>query len=82
VIDCKLQRIFDEFCDLAGVPEIARDPRFNSRENRFTNRKALYFLLENLFMTKTGEEWLALLEDRIPIAPINTVDKALSIHRS
>jgi len=78
VIDCNLQRIFNEFCALAGVPEIARDPRFNSRDNRFANRKELYDLLEKLFMTKTGEEWLELLEDRIPIAPINTVDKALA----
>ncbi len=78
VIDCNLQRIFDEFCTLAGVSEIARDPRFNSRDNRFIHRKELYDLLEKLFMTKTGEEWLELLEDRIPIAPINTVDKALA----
>jgi CoA:oxalate CoA-transferase len=78
VIDCNLQRIFDEFCALVGAPEIACDPKFNSRENRFANRKELYDILEKLFMTRTGEEWLELLEDRIPIAPINTVDKALS----
>lgn len=78
VIDCNMQRIFDEFCSLAGIPEIARDPKFNTRDNRFANRKELYEILEDLFMTRTGEEWLALLEDRIPIAPINTVDKALN----
>ena len=78
VIDCNLQRIFDEFCSLAGIPEVASDPRFNSRENRFTHRKELYDIMEKLFMTRTGEEWLELLEARIPIAPINTVDKALA----
>ncbi|MDA8125606.1 MAG: CoA transferase [Deltaproteobacteria bacterium] len=78
VLDCNLQRIFDEFCALAGVPEMAKDPRFSSRENRFTHQKALYEKLEALFLTRTGEEWLALMDARIPIAPINTVDKALT----
>jgi CoA:oxalate CoA-transferase len=78
VLDCNLQKIFDEFCAMAGIPEMAGDPKFNSRENRFDNRIELYERLEELFLTRTGEEWLALMEDRIPIAPINTVDKALA----
>jgi crotonobetainyl-CoA:carnitine CoA-transferase CaiB-like acyl-CoA transferase len=78
VLDCNLQKIFAEFCDLAGIPEMARDPKFSSRENRFENRFELYERLEALFLTRTGEEWLALMESRIPIAPINTVDKALA----
>ncbi len=78
VLDCNLQRIFDEFCELAGIPEMAKDPKFGSREKRFDNREELYDRLEKLFLTKTGEEWLALMENRIPIAPINTVDKALA----
>jgi len=78
VIDCNLQRIFDEFCRTAGIPEMAEDPKFSSRENRFANREELYDRLEKLFLTKTGEEWLTLLENRIPIAPINTIDKALA----
>ncbi|MDP3878986.1 MAG: CoA transferase, partial [Dehalococcoidales bacterium] len=61
-----------------GQPELAVDPRFNSRENRFHNKDALYEILEKVFLTRTGEEWLELLEKRIPIGPINTVDKALS----
>jgi crotonobetainyl-CoA:carnitine CoA-transferase CaiB-like acyl-CoA transferase len=78
VIDCNMQRIFNDLCNAAGIPEIAWDPKFNSRKNRFDNREELYQKLEKLFLTKTGEEWLELLESRIPIAPINTVDKALS----
>jgi crotonobetainyl-CoA:carnitine CoA-transferase CaiB-like acyl-CoA transferase len=48
------------------------------RENRLKNKGELYAILEKVFLTKTGEEWLDLLEKRIPIAPINTIDKALS----
>ena len=78
VLDCNLQRIFDEFCELAGIPEMAKDLKFRTRENRFANREELYERLEKLFLTRTGEDWLALMENRIPIAPINTVDKALA----
>lgn len=78
VLDCNLQRIFNEFCEMAGIPEMAKDPKFNSRENRFDNREELYERLEKLFLTRTGDEWLELMEQRIPIAPINTVDKALA----
>ena len=78
VIDCNTQKIFDEFCYTAGVPELATSPKFTSKENRYNNRAELYDILEKLFLTKTGEEWLELLEERIPIAPINTVDKTLS----
>jgi CoA:oxalate CoA-transferase len=78
VIDCNTENIFRELCDAIGKPEVADDPRFNSRENRLTNKQELYAILEREFFKKTGEEWLELLDKRIPIGPINTVDKALS----
>ncbi len=78
VIDCNTQRIFAELCDVIGAPELAENPKFNSRENRFKNKEELYDILEKAFLTKTGEEWLELLDKRIAIGPINTVDKALS----
>jgi crotonobetainyl-CoA:carnitine CoA-transferase CaiB-like acyl-CoA transferase len=34
--------------------------------------------LGNIFLQKTGEEWLERLEGRLPAGPINTVDMALS----
>ncbi len=78
VIDCNLQRLFDDLCDAMGMPEMCKDPKFNTREHRYENKDELYRILEEKFMTKTGEEWLELLEKRIPIGPINTVDRALS----
>jgi CoA:oxalate CoA-transferase len=78
VIDCNTQKIFAELCDVIGTPELATSSKFNSRENRLKNREELYYILEKAFLTKTGEEWLELLDKRIAIGPINTVDKALS----
>lgn len=78
VIDCNTQKIFAELCEVIGAPELSEDPKFNSRENRLKNKEELYNILEKTFLTKTGEEWLELLDKRIAIGPINTIDKALS----
>ena len=78
VIDCNTQKIFAELCEVIGSPELAENPKFNSREHRLKNKEELYNILEKTFLTKTGEEWLELLDKRIAIGPINTIDKALS----
>jgi crotonobetainyl-CoA:carnitine CoA-transferase CaiB-like acyl-CoA transferase len=78
VIDCNMQNIFAELCDGIGAANMAVDQKFCSRENRFENKDELYDILEKVFLTKTGEEWLELLDKRIPIGPINNIDKALS----
>jgi len=77
VIDANTESIFAELCDAIGKPEMARDEKFNSRQHRLENKEELYAILEETFLSKTGEEWLEILEKRIPIAPINTIDKAL-----
>ena len=78
VMDCNTQNIFTEMCEAIGHPEICKLPKFDSRKTRLENKDELYAILEKVFLEKTGEEWLELLEKRIPIAPINTIDKALS----
>ena len=78
VIDCNMQNIFAELCDAIGASDMAVDPKFCSRENRLENKDELYDILEKVFLSKTGEEWLELLDKRSPIGPINTIDKALS----
>ena len=78
VIDANTESIFAELCEAIGKPDMSSDKKFNSRESRLKNKEELYTILENAFLEKTGEEWLEILEKRIPIAPINTIDKALS----
>ncbi len=78
VIDANTENIFAELCRAIGAPDLCLHPKFNSRKNRLQNKDDLYALLEKTFREKTGEEWMAILEGRVPIAPINTIDKALS----
>jgi CoA:oxalate CoA-transferase len=54
------------------------NPKFTTRQNRLKNNRELYSILDEVFLSKTGEEWLKILEAKIPIAPINTIDKALN----
>jgi CoA:oxalate CoA-transferase len=61
-----------------GYPEMATSPKFDTRQHRFENKDELYVILDKIFLTRTGEEWLGLLEMKIPIGPINKVDMALS----
>ena len=48
-------------------------PVFRTNRDRVANRQALIAILEDLFTTKTTEEWVELLEGAgIPNAPVNT----------
>jgi len=60
------------FCEVAGRPELAADPRFTTRADRLANRKELTALLEIAIAGRTVEEWMAALEPiDVLCAPIN-----------
>jgi crotonobetainyl-CoA:carnitine CoA-transferase CaiB-like acyl-CoA transferase len=69
---------FPELCRAIGRPELAEDPRFARLELQVLNQYQLYPVLEEVFVTRTTEEWLRTLEAAdIPCAPVNTIDKVL-----
>lgn len=78
VIDANTDKFFYELCEGMGLNELITDPRFRTRADRLQNKEELYAILEKCFLEKTGEEWLKILEGRVPAGPINTVDMALS----
>ncbi len=62
---------FRRFCNAAGRPELAADPRFTTNSLRVENRKELVPVLEDLFLTRTTKDWEDLLERaEIPHAPV------------
>jgi crotonobetainyl-CoA:carnitine CoA-transferase CaiB-like acyl-CoA transferase len=71
------EEFWQKFCRLIGKEELIRDPRFEDNANRVKNRHVLIPILEKVFETKTGDEWLGLLKG-IPSAPLNTIDRALN----
>lgn len=63
------------FFELAGRPELADDPRFESQKARSSNFDALYGWVAEVMVTRTSAGWLAALEAAdIPVMPMNTAD--------
>ncbi len=77
VVDANTDKFFYELCAGMGLQDLISDPRFRTRADRLKNKDALYAILEERFLQQTGEEWLQILEGRLPVGPINTVDMAL-----
>lgn len=63
---------FRKFCEVAGHPEWADDPRFASNKARVANRAELIPLIRQATVFKTTVEWVAALEAvGVPCGPIN-----------
>ncbi len=70
---------FRSFCEAAGCPGIAEDPRFRNNEARVRNREVLGALLEEVTRRRTVDEWMVLLERaNVPGGPINTLDRVFA----
>jgi crotonobetainyl-CoA:carnitine CoA-transferase CaiB-like acyl-CoA transferase len=66
---------FARFCEAAGRPEWATDPRFATNPQRVANRVELIRLLRQLTITRSTQAWIALLETAgVPCGPINRID--------
>jgi crotonobetainyl-CoA:carnitine CoA-transferase CaiB-like acyl-CoA transferase len=68
-------KLWRTFCPLMGLASLTDDPRFATNAARIANRPALIAALQDVFLTKTYEEWEAiLLPAGIPMGAINTLD--------
>ena len=63
--------------DTALETVLAKDPRFADMPSRLKNREALTGILDDVFQTRTTDEWMALLKGKLPVAPVNEIDRAL-----
>ncbi len=63
---------FRKFCEVAGHPEWADDPRFASNRTRVAHRAELIPLIRQATVFRTTAEWVAALEQAgVPCGPIN-----------
>jgi CoA:oxalate CoA-transferase len=64
------QDMWERLCD-AAAPQLKTDPRFAEPFGRFDNKMALVAAFEELFATKTVDEWAAILAAAdVPHAPV------------
>ena len=79
VIEAFMDHFWRNLCHVLELDHLADDPRFNSRQNRLTNRKELDLILEEAFLKKTTDEWQALFDiTEVPAGPINALDKVFA----
>lgn len=65
---------FAKFCQVAGRPELASDPRFAKNRDRVGNRAVLVPLLEEVLKTRGKQDWLRALEAaKVPCGAINNL---------
>ncbi|MBA1263602.1 CaiB/BaiF CoA transferase family protein [Stutzerimonas stutzeri] len=65
---------FRKFCEVAGHPEWAADPRFASNKARVAHRAELIPLIRQATVFRTTAEWVSALERAgVPCGPINDV---------
>jgi formyl-CoA transferase len=70
---------FARFCEVAGQPDWATDPRFAHSAQRVHHRDTLVPMLQNVTRTRTTAQWIADLEDRaVPCGPINNLGQAFA----
>ncbi len=70
---------FVKLCDVAGAPELPRDPRFATNPLRIENRAELEPVLRDILAARTTDDWVAALEDAgVPCGPINTLDRVFA----
>ena len=72
-------KLWRTFCPLVGLAQLTDDPRYVTNAARNANRPSLVAALQDAFLTKTYEEWAAILQPAgIPTGAINTIDQAVA----
>ena len=70
---------FNTFCKLLGRPDLVEDERFKTNADRVANRDALFPIINEVFKTKSTDEWLEVFEGSgMPYAPINTMERVFA----
>jgi formyl-CoA transferase len=76
VIGVASEGIWRRFCQAVGRAEWAEDSRFHKNSNRVENRSLLIGLIAEIFLGRSTDEWLKILNSaEVPCAPVQTVDQ-------
>jgi crotonobetainyl-CoA:carnitine CoA-transferase CaiB-like acyl-CoA transferase len=72
-------KVWRAICPLLGLPDMAADPHYVTNAARHANRPSLIERLQRAFLTKSYEEWEAILMPAgVPIGAINTIDQVVA----
>ena len=70
---------YAKFCEVAGRPDLASEPRFVKNADRVRHRAELVPMLEAVMKTRPKADWLSALEAaKVPCGAINSLDEVFS----
>ena len=71
--------LWEHFCKATGAADLLSRPDFANAALRTKNRTALNARLAEIMLTKTNDQWVALMDKAgVPCGPINTIDKVFA----
>jgi crotonobetainyl-CoA:carnitine CoA-transferase CaiB-like acyl-CoA transferase len=87
VVACPTEKFWQSLCRALGREDLATHPHFKDAFQRIVNRQELYQILQEIFSTKTVDEWMEVLRrEDVPSAPVNTLDRVMKdpqlLHRN
>ena len=72
------EKLWRTFCPLIGRADLTADRRYATNAARVVNRESLIETLQDVFLTRTYEEWEAILiGGGVPVGAINTIDRVV-----
>ena len=72
------EKLWKEFCPAIGRPDLTDDPRYRTNAQRAKNRDTLIPALQAVFLTRSYEDWEAVLLPRgIPMGAINGIGEVV-----
>ncbi len=73
------QKLWVNFCKVAGKEEWVNDPRFESNPKRVENREQLLPMVNELLAEKPCDEWMELLvAASVPCGPVNNMERLMA----
>ena len=79
VVATRQENFWRKLCEVLERSALANDPRFATNAQRVKNRASLLPKLEEIFLTRTVDDWLGRLRvAEVPAAPVNNLDRAFA----
>ncbi|MDO8875208.1 MAG: CoA transferase [Pseudolabrys sp.] len=79
VIAAVTERMWATLCEILGCPELIKDARFVTAEDRKINRAALIPILQQRFLLESAEEWMKRCDRKgVPAGIVNKLDRVMA----
>jgi crotonobetainyl-CoA:carnitine CoA-transferase CaiB-like acyl-CoA transferase len=73
------ERLWEAFCGVLGMPELAADPRYDENAKRVARRAELVALIESRLAARGRDEWVAAFAAAgLPAGPINDIGQVFA----